>query len=115
VSARRALILVLWVLFALCFVAGLLLRRRFTRQLMDAHPAEHARLGAPPPDLFPYNDLETLAAMRAQSRFMQAGDYRGLDDEALNRTGDALRRLTLAQALLGAGFVALVAWEIAQG
>jgi hypothetical protein len=115
VSARRALILVLWVLFALCFVAGLLLRRRFTRRLMEAHPAEHARLGGPPADLFPYNDLDTLAAMRAQGRFMQAGEYRRLGDEALNRTGDALRRLTLAQALLGAGFIALVAWEIAQG
>ena len=110
---RNALILVVWVLFAACFVVGLLLRRRFTRLLMEGHSVAYADLGGPPAELFPYDSSENLAAIRAQSRFVQAGGYRGLNDEELTRTGNALRGIVLAQLLLGACFGALVAWEIA--
>jgi hypothetical protein len=82
---------------------------------MEGHSAAYADLGAPPDQLLPYDSGDNLAALRAQSRFVQAGKYRGLGDDELNRTGDALRRLTLAQLFLGACFGALVAWEIASG
>ena len=110
---RHALIVVVWILFAACFILGIVLRRRFTRLLMEGHSAAYADLGAPPDQLLPYDSGDNLAALKAQSRFVQAGKYRGLGDDELNRTGDALRRLTLAQLFLGACFGALVAWEIA--
>jgi hypothetical protein len=110
---KNFLIIAVWILFMAAFAATLFLRRRFTVVLMENHSQAYARLGAPPPQLFPFSSAENLAAIKAQNRYMRSEEYRELNDADLDRLAKHLRSLFAAQMILGVFFIGFAGVEIA--
>ena len=87
----HSVLVLIWLIFAVCLVYWCMLQPQFNSRLMEEHPATYIQLGRPPiewQELYRPDDISGVFAVNA---FILTGDYRQQNDPVLNELGNRIR------------------------
>jgi hypothetical protein len=100
----KAIIIIDWLVLAVCIIVWALNQPRFVQRLSEVSPETYARLGYPTTGFAEFVRPDEISGIFSLSWFLLSGGYRVIPDERLQVLGGRIRCAWFIAFLSGAFF-----------